>query len=296
MDFRRIKQVFEYGWKDALVISQEEGVQKGRKTIFLDIVRCFFKYNVWSNQYKKEKLHLLSGEQKKEICLKYREKNTKRDQWVKEFFDNYKFLYKWSSFKYECSGSLQSKRIAAYTKRYGFGKDCFIGHDVLFQRHHYLDGTLSVGNNVMIAKHTFIDYSGELIIHDNVAIANGAIIETHTHYIERGRGGGAVPSRLEIAEGVKILSRAYIADTCHSIGRYARIGAGSYVRSNVPPYAIVVGNPAKIIGFLYSPEEMVEFEKEKYPESERTPLDKYTQNYEKYFTKRTKEIRSFIKL
>ena len=92
MDFRRIKQVFEYGWKDALVISQEEGVQKGRKTIFLDIVRCFFKYNVWSNQYKKEKLHLLSGEQKKEICLKYREKNTKRDQWVKEFFDNYKFL------------------------------------------------------------------------------------------------------------------------------------------------------------------------------------------------------------
>ncbi len=65
MDFRRIKQVCEYGWKDAQALSQEDGAQKGRIAIFLDILYCFFKYNVWSNQYKKERLHLVSGEQKK---------------------------------------------------------------------------------------------------------------------------------------------------------------------------------------------------------------------------------------
>lgn len=296
MNFRRIKQVCEYGWKDAQTLCLEDGAKKGKIAIFLDILHCFFKYNVWSNQYKKEKLYLLSGEQKKEICLKYQDKNNFRDKWVKEFFDNYKFLHKWSSFKYEQSADLQAKRCAAYKKQYGLGDNCFIGNDVLLVRHHELNGTISVGNNVLIAKHTFIDYSGELIIHDNVAMANGVVIETHTHHIERGRGGGAIQSRLEIGEGVKILTRSYIADTCHSIGRYARIGAGTYVRSNIPPYAIVLGNPAKIIGFLYSPEEMVEFEKDKYPESERTSLEQYTLWYEKYFRSRSKEIKSFIKL
>ena len=56
MNFRRIKQVCEYGWKDAQTLCQEEGAKKGKIAIFLDILHCFFKYNVWSNQYKKEKL------------------------------------------------------------------------------------------------------------------------------------------------------------------------------------------------------------------------------------------------
>lgn len=294
MDFRRLRMVFQYGWKDAAVISQEAG--RTRIGIFMDILSCFLKFFVYSNQYRKEKLYNIQGEERKNICLKLQEENIKRVQWLDEFYDNYKFLNKWSSLRYEQSADSQKKKWAAYTKRYGFGKNCVIGHDVLLVRHHQLNGTISVGNNVLIAKHTLIDYSGELIIHDNVAIANGVIIETHTHSLEKNRGGGAIQSRLEIGEGVKILTRSYIADTCHSIGRYARIGAGTYVRNNIPPYAIVMGNPAKIIGFLYSPEEMVEFEKEKYPESERTPLDQYSLWYEKYFRSRSKEIKSFIKL
>ena len=294
MDYRRLKNVFLYGWKDTAVISEE--TRRNRIGLFIDMLSCFLKYYVFGYQYKKEKLYNIHGDERKDICLKLQKRNTEQIQWENEFYDNYKFLNKWSQLKYEQSADLQKKKWAAYTQRYGFGKNCIIGHDVLLVRHHHLNGTISVGNNVLMAKHTFIDYSGELIIHDNVSIANGVIIETHTHYIERGRGGGAIQSRMEIGEGVKLLTRSYIADTCHSIGRYARIGAGTYVRSNIPPYAIVMGNPAKIIGFLYSPEEMVEFEKEKYPENERTPLDKYTQYYEKYFRSRSKEIKSFIKL
>ena len=134
MDFRRIKQVCKYGWKDALSLSQEEGVYKGRIAIFLDILYCFFKYNVWSNQYNKEKLHLVNREQKKMICLNYQEKNTKRDLWVKSYFDNYKFLNKWSDFKYEQSAALQAKRKAAYKKQYGLGENCFVGFVVLISK------------------------------------------------------------------------------------------------------------------------------------------------------------------
>lgn len=292
MDFRRLRMAFKYGWKDAAVISQETG--RNRLGIFVDILSCFINYFVYSNQYRKEKLYLVQGEERKQRCLKLQKENTKRVRWLDEFYENYKFLNKWSSLKYEQSAEAQKRKWAAYTKRYGFGRNCIIGHDVLLVRHHYLDGTISVGNNVLIAKHTFIDYSGELIIHDNVSIANGVIIETHTHPIDK-RGVGAVPGHLIIESGVKVLSNAYISDTCHVIGRYARIGAGTYVRSNVPRYAIMLGNPARIIGFLYSPEEMVEFEKNNFEENDRTSIEQYENDYKKYFSSRVREIRSFLK-
>ncbi len=292
MDFRRLRMVFKYGWKDALIISQETG--RNRIGIFMDILSCFQNYYVWSNQYRKEKLYSLQGDKRKEICLKLQSENIKRVQWLNEFYDNYKFLNKWSSLKYEQSADLQKKKWAAYTQRYGFGKNCVVGHDVLLVRHHHLNGTISVGNNVLIAKHTLIDYSGDLIIHDNVSIANGVIIETHTH--QRDKGGKAVPTRLEIGEYAQILSRAYIADTCNSIGRHAIIGAGTYVRNKIPPYAIVMGNPAKIIGFKKTPEEILEYEKTRYEEKDRIPAEIIYRNYEKYFRSRWKEIKQWCKM
>ena len=36
----------------------------------------------------------------------------------------------------------------------------------------------------------------------------------------------------------------------NSIGEYAMIGAGSVVTKDVPDYGLVVGNPAKLIGFV----------------------------------------------
>jgi acetyltransferase-like isoleucine patch superfamily enzyme len=39
-----------------------------------------------------------------------------------------------------------------------------------------------------------------------------------------------------------------------SIGTGAIVGAGSLVAKNIPPYAVAVGNPAKVIRFRFSPE------------------------------------------
>ena len=50
------------------------------------------------------------------------------------------------------------------------------------------------------------------------------------------------------------------------IGRGATVGAGSVVRTKIPPYAIVAGNPAKVVGFAFSHEQVVEHEKKIYPE------------------------------
>lgn len=59
-----------------------------------------------------------------------------------------------------------------------------------------------------------------------------------------------------IGNDVFIGMRAVILDGCN-IGDGAVIGAGAVVTKNVPPYAIVVGNPGKVIKFRF-PDQTVE--------------------------------------
>ena len=81
-----------------------------------------------------------------------------------------------------------------------------------------------------------------------------------------------------------------------TIGRGSEVGAGSVVRGNVPPYSVVIGNPCKVVGFRFTPEEIIEHEKVQYEESERLPLELLQKNYEKYFINRIKDIKQFTKL
>lgn len=258
MNFRRIKQVCEYGWKDAQALCQEEEAKKGKTAIFLDILYCFFKYNVWSNQYKKEKLHLVSGEQKKEICLKYQEKNNFRDQWVKEFFENYKFLNKWSSFKYEQSADLQAKRWAAYKKQYGLGENCFIGYGVKFHKHHYSIGEIRIGKKCQISENVNIDFTGGLSVGNGVAFLEGVKILTHGHdYLGMKKekdilsnSKRAFLSPLEIADNVTIGAHAIVMPGVHYIGKNSMISAGAIVTKRIPDNVIVAGNPAVVVGSI----------------------------------------------
>ena len=80
------------------------------------------------------------------------------------------------------------------------------------------------------------------------------------------------------------------------VGRGSIIGAGSVLRSSVPPYSIIAGNPAKVVGFKFTPEEVIAHEKALYPEAERLPIELLEKNYNKYFISRIKEIKQFTKL
>ena len=80
------------------------------------------------------------------------------------------------------------------------------------------------------------------------------------------------------------------------IGRGAIIGSGSVCRKSIPPYAIVMGNPAKIVGFKFRPDEVIEHERELYIESERLSKEYIENNYEKYFLKNISIIKEFIKI
>lgn len=79
------------------------------------------------------------------------------------------------------------------------------------------------------------------------------------------------------------------------VGRGSIVGAGSVVRNNIPPYAVVYGNPAKVVSFKYTPSEIIEHETVLYDASERLPLKKLERNYKKYFMDRIQEIKTFVK-
>ena len=63
-----------------------------------------------------------------------------------------------------------------------------------------------------------------------------------------------------VEEEVWIGARVSLLNGVH-IGRGAIIGTGSVVRKSIPPYAITIGNPAKIVGFKFTPDEIIEHEK-----------------------------------
>lgn len=243
----RLRQLIKYGWKHASQISSEIG--KPRISLFLDIVRCYRNYRMWSNQYLEESFHLKSKQEREEIGRKYRETGLKRDKWQKEFRSNRKFLIKYSDKKYELA-SLRNKRNKAYARHYNAGDKLMVEYDVNISRQHYLDGTIKIGNNVLLAKHVFIDYSGEVVIGDNVQLTNGVIIETHHHPFHSDytkSRSEVIPTSLTIEDGAVIGSRAIIMPSVRRIGKHARVGAGAVVTKDVPDYAVVVGVPAKIV-------------------------------------------------
>ena len=92
-----------------------------------------------------------------------------------------------------------------------------------------------------------------------------------------------------LGANVTLLAGAYI-------GRGAIVGAGSVVRTKVPPYAIVTGNPAKVMGFVFDPKQTLEHEKLLYPKEERLTIDYLEKNYQKYYKKRFKNIVEYQKL
>lgn len=252
MDIKRFKQVMSFGWKHAgeIALSGSKG-RLDRLGLFVDIIFCFYAYRMWSNQYMKECFWALSKEERHKIGLKYRSDGLIRDIWQKDFRENRKFLYKYTSRKYELS-HLRDKRNKAYAKRYNMGKGCLVEYNVELSRQHYLDGHISIGNNVLLAKNVFIDYSGDVTIEDNVKIAAGVIIESHHRdLMAKDKGLDVnVPTNLHVKEGAYIGTHAIILDSCNYIGVHARIGAGAVVTKDVPDYALVVGVPAKVVRYL----------------------------------------------
>jgi acetyltransferase-like isoleucine patch superfamily enzyme len=110
------------------------------------------------------------------------------------------------------------------------------------------DERTTFGNDVWVSVGTYIDYA---IIEDHVLIGQHAVLlagKGH-HNIDR----TDIPIKLQgnpPKEPINIGRGAWIganATVMADIGHDAIVGAGSVVTKHVPPFAIVAGNPARVI-------------------------------------------------
>ena len=255
---KRLKQVIYYGWKDAKILSNRKDVKLSRLFLYKDILHCFRKYYIFSNQYKKNNFWILTEKERLQLAEQIGTVNKQRDEWLDYYYDNWKFLSKYRDMKWSKSIRKKDKRNAAYTKRYGFGENAIVQYDVTLICEHYSIGKIDVGKDLLLARGCDIDFSGDLKIGNGVGILEGVKILTHGHdflglknekkLLPNSRRAFLTP--LEIADNVTIGTRSIIMPGVHYIGNNSIVSAGSIVTKRVPDNVIVAGNPAKIVGSI----------------------------------------------
>jgi acetyltransferase-like isoleucine patch superfamily enzyme len=117
------------------------------------------------------------------------------------------------------------------------------------------ESILKVGENVGISGAS-ISCSLSINIGNNVLIGSGAVItDNDAHPINpfrREEASQILKRPVLIEDDVFIGARAMILKGV-TVGKGALIGAGAIVTSNVPPYSIAAGNPAKVVGDVRDP-------------------------------------------
>lgn len=106
-------------------------------------------------------------------------------------------------------------------------------------------GVLALAEKVQINRAVHLDMTGDLKIGARSLISEQAVIYTHDHGHDPRSAPLAMPK--VIGSDVWIGMRAVVLPGCQSIGDGAIIAAGAIVTRNVPPGAIVGGNPARIL-------------------------------------------------
>ena len=122
------------------------------------------------------------------------------------------------------------------------GERCNIGQNVVISPGVILGNNVKIQNNVSV--YTGVECEDDVFLGPSCVFTNvinpRSFIERKDEY-----------RKTIVGKGTSIGANATIV--CgHNIGKYAFIGAGAVVTKDIPDYALVVGNPAKIVGYVCS--------------------------------------------
>lgn len=120
------------------------------------------------------------------------------------------------------------------------GNNCNIGQNVVVSPGVVLGNNVKVQNNVSVYTGVECDddvFLGPSCVFTNVINPRSAINRKSEY------------AKTHVGKGATIGANATIV--CgHDIGEYAFIGAGAVVTKTIPPYALVIGNPARQTGWM----------------------------------------------
>jgi dTDP-4-amino-4,6-dideoxygalactose transaminase/acetyltransferase-like isoleucine patch superfamily enzyme len=125
----------------------------------------------------------------------------------------------------------EDARIGA---RCSIGQNCFVGRGVRIGDGVRVQNNVSLYEGVEVADDAFL---GPSCVFTNVVNPRSFVSRKHAYRPTRVGRGASIGANAVIVCG-------------HDIGEYAFVGAGAVVTKDVPPYALVVGNPARRIGWM----------------------------------------------
>lgn len=120
------------------------------------------------------------------------------------------------------------------------GKGCNIGQNVVISPGVILGDNVKIQNNVSVYTGVICEddtFLGPSCVFTNVINPRSAIIRKDEYKKTIVKKGASIGANATIVCG-------------NNIGRYSFIGAGAVVTKDVPDYALIVGNPGRIIGYV----------------------------------------------
>ena len=148
---------------------------------------------------------------------------------------------------------VETQNIGKGTRVWAFAHvlpDAIIGADCNLCDHIFIENDVIVGDRVTVK--SGVQLWDGITLEDDVFVGPNATF-TNDPFPRSKKYPEKFP-RTVIRKGASIGANATILPGL-TIGQYAMVGAGTVVTKDVPPYAIVVGNPARIIGYVDSDRE-----------------------------------------
>lgn len=143
---------------------------------------------------------------------------------------------------------VQTKSIGAHTTIWQFAvilEGAIIGENCNINCHTFIENYVVLGNNVTVKSGVYL-WDG-IEVADNVFIGPNVTF-TNDKY-PRSKQYPDSFQKIKLEKGCSIGANATVLGGA-TIGCYAIVGAGSVVTKDVPAYALVHGNPAKIIAWV----------------------------------------------
>lgn len=142
------------------------------------------------------------------------------------------------------------------------GHDCHIRGELLLFGH---GGSIEIGDYCYVGPNSYVWSAKKIKIGNRVLIShNCSIFDSDTHPLDpeerhkqfkeiiitgQPKSINLNEKEIDIEDDVLIAANSIILKGVR-IGKAAVVGAGSVVTKDVPPYAIVAGNPAKVVNYV----------------------------------------------
>lgn len=120
------------------------------------------------------------------------------------------------------------------------GRNCSLGQNVYVGNSVTIGDTVKIQNNVSIYDGVVIEndvFCGPSCVFTNVINPRAAIVRKNEYRPTRVRRGASIGANATIVCG-------------HELGEYCFIGAGAVVTSDVPAFALMLGVPARRVGWM----------------------------------------------